>query len=511
MEIRDTIQSKQYEDLDSCACVNVAINTHCKWLQLHYINKTLQEKGEYDTVKRTCFRMLLDVYPQGYFFAGLLHNIMIHRITVTDSMKYELWFAIGKNKVRISKQKFCLITGLKFGRMLDVGNFERLGDATKTTLILIVNNILFGQDYRRRVTPWLLLLVEDIDVRNDFPWGHYVWRLTLDYLLKGFEVPSSNVQKDRLRYNIYEFVWVIQVLSQAIPALRKIVTPFAPKDVYPRMCRWQCNQKPKDFYKAVEMLESFQQLWVVKTLEPTPNEARQDYFVDIDVSLSEGHQYRCTAVAIVNELSVPELMEESDNHGNGSEKSLDHATTTPQPSIGPFQTHSANEESLTHSTRVNDGVVTKGQLQRIMHRYKKDMSELKASIQSLTLTMQTSEDRVIARILDDLKSQVLLWGDPSSHGAGKDLDDADDGHHDEPGVHIHDDITGAEGDPVSEDTIHMLHTSFPTEDARSTMEILDELRAYVEGEKLTYGKKMERCRFHPRALQCEWALGGSED
>ncbi|EOY09215.1 Uncharacterized protein TCM_024624 [Theobroma cacao] len=52
-------------------------------------------------------------------------------------------------------------------------------------LILIANNILLGQDYRRRVMPWLLSLVENIDAWNVFPWGHYVWKLTLDYLLKG--------------------------------------------------------------------------------------------------------------------------------------------------------------------------------------------------------------------------------------------------------------------------------------------------------------------------------------
>ncbi|EOY00555.1 Uncharacterized protein TCM_010448 [Theobroma cacao] len=41
----------------------------------------------------------------------------------------------------------------------------------------------------------------------------------------------------------------------------------------------------------------------------------------------------------------------------------------------------------------------------------------------------------------------------------------------------------------------MLHTSFPIEDARSTMEILDKLQVYVEGEKLTYGKKWEDVDF----------------
>ncbi|EOY16474.1 Uncharacterized protein TCM_035241 [Theobroma cacao] len=385
---------------------NVAINTHYKWSQLHYINKTLQEKEEYNAVKQ--------------------------------AMEHKLWFVIGKTKGRISKLEFYLITILKFGPMLDElldtfreGNFQRPSDATRMAFVLIAKNILFDQEYRRRVTPWLLSLVEDIDAWNAFPWGHYVWRLTEDYLLKGFEVPDSNSQKaTRLRYNMYGFAWSDNVTfdsqfwaMEAISAFQKIVTPYAPKDVYPRMCRWQCNQKPKGFYKTVEQLESSEQLWVVKTLEPTPDEAIREYFMDIDVPLSEGHQY------------------------------LDHTTTTLQPLTSPPQTHTTNEPSLTHLTRVNDGVVTKRQLRRIMHRHKKDMSELKASIQSLTLAMQTFEDRVVAHILEGLKSQLtdfpiylVLYGGPSSHNVGDDNDDADDGQHDEATVHINDDVVGRDGD-----------------------------------------------------------------
>ncbi|EOY13839.1 Uncharacterized protein TCM_032496 [Theobroma cacao] len=78
-----------------------------------------------------------------------------------------------------------------------------------------------------------------------------------------------------------------------------------------------------------------------------------------------------------------------------------------------------NRKVLTHSTRVNDGVVTKRQLRRIMRRHKKDMLELKASIESLTLAMQIEHH-----------------------------DDADDVQHDEPGAHIHHDVINADGENV---------------------------------------------------------------
>lgn len=50
-------------------------------------------------------------------------------------------------------------------------------------------------------------------------------------------------------------------------------------------------------------------------------------------------------------------------------------------------------------------------------------------------------------------------------------------------------------DTIFFDAIHMLHTSFLTKDAWSIMEIPDELQAYVEGEKPTYGKKWEDVDF----------------
>ncbi|WRX26833.1 Ulp1 protease family [Theobroma cacao] len=345
-------------------------------------------------------------------------------------------------------------------------------------LVLIVNNILFGQDYRRRVTPWLLSLVEDIDAWNVFPWGHYVWKLTLDYLLKGFKVPDSSVTKGtRLCYNIYGFAWFLAM--KAISTFRKIVAPSGLKDnVYPRMCRWDYNQKPKDFYKAIQKLESSDHLWAQETLEPTANEALREYFMDLDVPLSEGHEYMPiehmedrsdwglgakqkrrnlkekrasggtkrlhTTTVLVDELSGPKLMDEGDDHGQGSEQLLDHAPTAPEPPTSPPQTQNGNDPLLTQSRTVNDGAVTTPQLRWIMRKHEKEMLELKASIQSLSVAMHMLEDRIIGRILDDLKSQ----GGPFD-GASLEHDDADDGQHHEPSVDIDDDVLGADGKHVT--------------------------------------------------------------
>ncbi|EOY20447.1 Uncharacterized protein TCM_046044 [Theobroma cacao] len=136
-----------------------------------------------------------------------------------------------------------------------------------------------------------------------------------------------------------------------------------------------------------------------------------------------------------DELSGPKLIEKADDHGN-----LTEVMTAPQPSTDSAQTHNANKPLLTHSTRVNDSVVTKRQLRRIMRKHKKDMLVLKASIQSLTLAMQTFKDRIIGRILGSLKSQ----GGALAHSNGEHHDDANDQQHNELGVHIYHDVIGVD-------------------------------------------------------------------
>ncbi|KAK1564557.1 hypothetical protein Q3G72_005743 [Acer saccharum] len=154
-----------------------------------------------------------------------------------------MWFALGKNKVRLGKRDFCLCAGLKFGVLPDIflrdyvpvpdgihiryfgghgglllqdvlsrffsRSFKREGDALKMALVLFVNNILFGQDYRRQVTYWLMTLFEDIEAFNSFPWGHYVFKMTLHYIRSGFKVPEP--LGPTRRYNLYGFVWGVQV------------------------------------------------------------------------------------------------------------------------------------------------------------------------------------------------------------------------------------------------------------------------------------------------------------
>ncbi|WRX24585.1 Ulp1 protease family [Theobroma cacao] len=645
--MNEEIQRRQYEDLDSLLIVskekwafNVVINTHCKWSQLHYITKTLQQKGEYNPIKRTCFGMLLDVYPHG--------------------------------KACLSKQEFCLITGLKFGPMPDVfrrpyevaadgiharywngqdnvklqalldtfrgGNFQLPGDATKMVLVLIANNILFGQDYRRWVTPWLLSLVEDIVAWNVFPCGHYVWKLTLDYLLKGFEVPDLSVTKEtRLRYNIYGFAWVIQVL--------KLLGYEGNFDPSKNSCPlWSEGQRPPTNVQmglqseAKRLLQDNLELWALETLEPTADEALREYFVDLYVPLSEGNKYvpighmedrsdwglgarqkrrslkekrasggmKRMRTALDHGSTVPEPPTSPPQMQSGNDPSFMEARTGPQAPIGPAQPQTANESAYAKVTTgpkasidpappqianeppsrtVNDGVVITRQLRRIMRKHEKDMLELKASIQSLNVAKQTIKDRILATV------EIQSSSPESSavhHGAAeisnltewarlkmaskymanpfvdllvtrRDVGDKivedyeafkkkkferrnvgilrdqgadffitlEDPNEEMTSEHIDaclsllcKRMTGPKSKLYTTcacmvdtiffiNTIRMLHTEFPIEDARAKMQIPDELQGYVEGERPMYAKKWEDADFilAPCNVGGHWVVG----
>ena len=224
---------------------DITITVHCKLKFISDIKRVLEGKGELTGFKNGCFGHYLDL-PENMntlFQAQFIHNLLLRQIRFPGASEDEMWFALGKNKVRLGKREFCLCTGLKFGVLPDIflrdyvpvpdgihiryfggagcllledvltrflrGRFQREGDALKMALMLFANNILFGQDYRRQVTYWLMTLAEDIAAFNSFPWGHYVFKMTLHYIRSGVKVPDPLGPKRR--YNLYGFVWGVQV------------------------------------------------------------------------------------------------------------------------------------------------------------------------------------------------------------------------------------------------------------------------------------------------------------
>ncbi|EOX99951.1 Uncharacterized protein TCM_009023 [Theobroma cacao] len=94
-------------------------------------------------------------------------------------------------------------------------------------------------------------------------------------------------------------------------------------------------------------------------------------------------------------------MKEMDDHGNVSEPDSSHADeqphTLPHPelSIGLAEMHNGSNLSLSEVRKVDDGVVIVRHLRWVMQKHKRDMLELKGSIESLKDAKQTLEDHIV--------------------------------------------------------------------------------------------------------------------
>ena len=87
--------------------------------------------------------------------------------------------------------------------------FDHQEDHLKIALALFVERFLFGADYRKTVSPWLFTLVEDIKQFNSFPWGKFVFQMTLHYLNNASRSPKPG--KDQIQWLFYGFPIVLQV------------------------------------------------------------------------------------------------------------------------------------------------------------------------------------------------------------------------------------------------------------------------------------------------------------
>ncbi|KAL5811965.1 hypothetical protein ACOSQ3_026915 [Xanthoceras sorbifolium] len=145
----------------------------------------------------------------------LVHELLLREIG-HDSPRDEMKFRLGRLKVLLSTVEFCLITGLKFGELLDtsqygevvdgihhkyfnlrddmpidnmkdaleLGRFGSPNDALKLSLILILHRFLYNSDNHDMLLVWMLQLVDDLEALGAFPWGSFIyWHSILSYML----------------------------------------------------------------------------------------------------------------------------------------------------------------------------------------------------------------------------------------------------------------------------------------------------------------------------------------
>ena len=222
---------------------STSIIQYSRFKILNEITPALERHGVLQDFTATCFGRFLNFDANTVFSSRLVHSLLAREIVVDGAGDDEVYFGVGGRRLRFSKYEFCLLTGLKFGGRthfpaysnhiveggvlqrywpsgkIDVvnlqtrlceqdANFTYREDPLKMALVLFVERFLFGADYRKTVSPWLFSLVEHMEQFNSFPWGKFVFQMTLHYLNNA---PSPRPGKDTTRWHFYGFPIILQV------------------------------------------------------------------------------------------------------------------------------------------------------------------------------------------------------------------------------------------------------------------------------------------------------------
>ena len=234
---------------------SASITQYDKFKIVQEIMPALERHGVLQDFAATCFGHFLNFDANTIFSCKLVQSLLRREIVVDGVGDSELYFAIGGRRLRFSKYEFCLLTGLRFGgrthfpaydngiveggvlqrywpngkidvvglqtRLCEQGaSFSHREDPLKMALVLFVERFLFGADYRKTVSPWLFSLVEDMEQFNSFPWGKFVYQMTLHYLNNAVTSPQPG--KNHVKWHLYGFPIILQVCNY--PYLAYLVT-----------------------------------------------------------------------------------------------------------------------------------------------------------------------------------------------------------------------------------------------------------------------------------------------
>ncbi|TXG53671.1 hypothetical protein EZV62_018927 [Acer yangbiense] len=167
------------------------------------INLKLKEKQR-KMFECTCFGHLLEMDEQ-VFSSQTVHELLLREAKSPNTD--EMWFKLGDNRIRFSIQEFCIVTGLNCSpypsvdvdkKVKGVGLIDSLlnGDMNlynstledgfmnassnddlimvKLALLYFLENVLLGREKGSPIDSEHILLADDLDRFNEYPWGQ-VW------------------------------------------------------------------------------------------------------------------------------------------------------------------------------------------------------------------------------------------------------------------------------------------------------------------------------------------------
>ncbi|KAK3224380.1 hypothetical protein Dsin_011405 [Dipteronia sinensis] len=159
------------------------------------IDVILQKERKHNEFMSSCFKQFHHFPKNWLFSARIVHVLLLTEIKIAGATENKLLISLG------------------------VLNFLEANDLLKMALLLIANNVLFGQPYDKKVTNWLFNLVDDLDTFNSFAWGHYVFKMTMHYLRHGFRSRNTKKRLKSWRYWRQQMMRLKQITGSELTAI----------------------------------------------------------------------------------------------------------------------------------------------------------------------------------------------------------------------------------------------------------------------------------------------------
>ena len=94
---------------------STSIIQYGKFKILNEIMPALERHGILHDFAATCFAHFLNFDAHTVFSSKLVYSLLAKEIVVDGVGGDELYFGVGRRRLRFSKYEFCLLSGLKFG------------------------------------------------------------------------------------------------------------------------------------------------------------------------------------------------------------------------------------------------------------------------------------------------------------------------------------------------------------------------------------------------------------
>ncbi|KAK0598360.1 hypothetical protein LWI29_033975 [Acer saccharum] len=195
--------------------VNVRVNSQSKKNLITNIKKVLTSCGMVQRFKEGPFGSYLDLPQPSKIHGILIHNLLKREVIIPEQREDEIWLGLGRSQVRFGKEEFCLCSGLKMGPLpqgfnkkkapeegsllnrhfkekrltadLLYATMKRLTsdegeDVLKMASIFMISQFFGTDDGWKAIPGWMFALVDDEEAFKKFPWGSYIYSITLFWL-----------------------------------------------------------------------------------------------------------------------------------------------------------------------------------------------------------------------------------------------------------------------------------------------------------------------------------------